>query len=146
MPHLERMSLDNKSAPEMAKSRTTEWTTKRETTLTPFGVLLRKIRIDKDMTMAEMAAGIGYSASILSAVENGRQAISNQLFDAIVKKFGDSIETKKQLSEARSKSSVFLKIDLRRASPLERKVCFRLADRHELLTPDQLLAILEILG
>ena len=43
--------------------------------LTPFGQIVRKKRIDKFLTLKEMADALGVSSAFLSAVEMGRKAI-----------------------------------------------------------------------
>lgn len=43
--------------------------------LTPFGKEIRKIRIDHDMRLSEMATKIDVSPTFLTAVENGRKEV-----------------------------------------------------------------------
>lgn len=47
--------------------------------LTPFGKELRKLRIENDWKLKDMAAGIGVSPSFLSAVETGDKPIPADL-------------------------------------------------------------------
>ncbi|MFP3428710.1 helix-turn-helix transcriptional regulator [Paraburkholderia sp. SIMBA_061] len=43
--------------------------------LTPFGRAVRKARLDADVTLSEMAEGLGFTAAFLSAMETGRKKI-----------------------------------------------------------------------
>ncbi len=51
--------------------------------LTAFGKALRKFRIDRDLTLREMAEKIGVTSSLLSSVETGRKKISKNLLEGI---------------------------------------------------------------
>lgn len=41
--------------------------------MTPFGIKLRQLRKKKDVTLKEMAAGVGVSSAYLSALEHGKR-------------------------------------------------------------------------
>ena len=43
--------------------------------LTPFGQVLRKLRIEKNITLQELSKKLGNSPAFISAVETGRKAI-----------------------------------------------------------------------
>ncbi|MGV3741611.1 MAG: helix-turn-helix domain-containing protein [Burkholderiaceae bacterium] len=49
--------------------------------LTPFGLLVRKIRLDFGLTLKEMATALSVSSAYLSSVELGEKALSNKLAD-----------------------------------------------------------------
>ena len=51
--------------------------------LTPFGRALRKHRIDKNISLRDMAKKMGVAASFLSAVEHGRKSIPTDLPDRV---------------------------------------------------------------
>ena len=52
--------------------------------LTEFGKLVRKYRIDVDVTLREMADELGISAAYLSAIEIGRRPLTDQILDGAV--------------------------------------------------------------
>jgi transcriptional regulator with XRE-family HTH domain len=52
--------------------------------MTPFGREIRKIRIDADLTLGEMAVALGKKPSYLSAVELGDKPLSEDLTTAII--------------------------------------------------------------
>ena len=51
--------------------------------LTPFGRALRKLRIDKHVTLRELSNRINVAPSFLSAVENGRKSMPGDFIDKI---------------------------------------------------------------
>lgn len=53
--------------------------------MTPFGKEIRKIRIDADITMSDMAAAIEKTPAYLSAVELGDKPLSDALVQDIIK-------------------------------------------------------------
>lgn len=55
--------------------------------ITNFGRILRKIRIDYDETMRDMAEKLGVTASYLSAVEKGKRNVSDGWIDILAKKY-----------------------------------------------------------
>lgn len=55
--------------------------------LTPFGKHIRKLRVDHDQTMSDMAEKIGLSSEYLSAVERGKKRITANLIDCIARHF-----------------------------------------------------------
>lgn len=52
--------------------------------MTPFGKEIRKLRIDADITMSDMAKGLGKLPSYLSAVELGDKPLSEEFAKAII--------------------------------------------------------------
>lgn len=52
--------------------------------MTPFGKEIRKLRIDADITMSEMAKGLGKLPSYLSAVEIGDKPLSDEFAKAMI--------------------------------------------------------------
>ena len=60
---------------------------------TEYGKAMKHLRIDKGVTMREMAKAIGVSASYLSKTEKGLSSLSDNVFKKIVDYFQlDSIE------------------------------------------------------
>ena len=54
--------------------------------LTSLGKFLRKIRIDNDEYLKDMADKLGVTVSFLSAVENGKKKESNHLRPPVVRR------------------------------------------------------------
>lgn len=55
--------------------------------ITEFGKEIRKLRIDLGITLFEMAKDTGVSSSFLSAMENGKKAVSDEYIDVLAEKF-----------------------------------------------------------
>lgn len=47
--------------------------------ITPYGKAVRKLRIEADVTLREMAQELGYTPTYLSAVEIGRKALGEKV-------------------------------------------------------------------
>lgn len=52
--------------------------------LTEFGKCIRKLRIDAEITLNDMAAAIGFSPSFVSSVETGCKKISKAYLDTLI--------------------------------------------------------------
>ena len=70
--------------------------------LTPYGKLVRKLRIDANISLLNMAIAAGMPSAFLSAIEHGRKAISKDLIKIAIKMLGeqhrDAIEGAAKLS------------------------------------------------
>ena len=53
--------------------------------LSPFGKAIRKLRIDRGMLLADLAAGLSYTPSYLSQIETGTKRIPDGLVDKMAK-------------------------------------------------------------
>ena len=62
--------------------------------LTDFGKAIRKLRIDYDTNLNELATSIGVSSAFLSAVETGKKPISAELITKITNALGLSKQRK----------------------------------------------------
>ncbi|GAA0407063.1 hypothetical protein GCM10009133_14600 [Cocleimonas flava] len=80
--------------------------------ITLFGKMLRKLRIDKDVVLGEMAQSIGFSSAYLSSVENGKKKITDDLIYKVTEYFSLSNEKIEELKQAALDSPVSVKIDL----------------------------------
>ena len=73
--------------------------------LTDFGRFLRKIRIDCDEILKDMAEKLNVSAAYLSAVELGKRNIPEQWVNKISKLYNLSEEEKNRLNDAADNSA-----------------------------------------
>ncbi len=69
--------------------------------ISPLGKLLRKIRIDSEISLSDMADNIGITKSYLSASELGKKDLSDRVFGLILEKYGDTCNKTKELKNAR---------------------------------------------
>ncbi|MDI2091705.1 helix-turn-helix domain-containing protein [Commensalibacter oyaizuii] len=70
--------------------------------LTPFGREIRKLRLDKDITLSEMANKIGKSPSFVSEVEVGRKPIPKGYVEKIIETYSLAHEEKNILLNAQA--------------------------------------------
>jgi transcriptional regulator with XRE-family HTH domain len=67
--------------------------------VTVFGKFLRKLRVDRELTLRDMATSLGISSAYLSAMELGKRTIQPQLADKIAAIYGVPCDQEIKLSE-----------------------------------------------
>lgn len=67
--------------------------------VTAFGKFLRKLRVDRELTLRDMATSLGISSAHLSAMELGKRTIQPQLADKIAAIYGVQCDQEIKLSE-----------------------------------------------
>lgn len=112
-------------------------------TLTGFGVLLRKHRLDRGETLYEMAHAVGVSSSFLSAVETGQKRAPDDLVDRLVQHLNLDLVDALELREAAQQTGPELRIPLRGKNKDAREVAAMFARRFESCDMDALRAALE---
>lgn len=80
--------------------------------LTEFGVICRKIRIDHNELLADMAKKLKVSASFLSAVENGIKNVPKDWLQIISNEYKPTTNEQKKLSKAIDNSVTQVKMSL----------------------------------
>jgi hypothetical protein len=112
-------------------------------TLTEIGKELRKMRIDNDEKLMEMAEKLDVSPAFLSAVEIGHKPAPDDFAERIIKAYrleGSAAETIEKVAD-RSRRTFKLKP----ASPMARDTAGLLARKFNSLSADQLSSIRQIL-
>ncbi|MCT9386114.1 helix-turn-helix domain-containing protein, partial [Acinetobacter baumannii] len=71
-------------------------------TLTDFGKTLRKLRIDHDVNLKNMADSLGVTSAFLSGIETGRKAISPGLINKVSEILNLSEDESTELNAAAS--------------------------------------------
>lgn len=71
---------------------------------TEYGKYLKKLRIDKDKTLAAMAKDMGIAPSYLSAIENGERVIPVDFTEKISEKYSLDDTAKDELRELELKT------------------------------------------
>lgn len=113
---------------------------------TQFGKLVRKLRIDKGVVLGEMAGAIGVSSAYLSAVENGKKNINEQLIKSVISYFSLDDSLEQELRNAAENSAASFKFDLRQFQDDERTLVSAFARQVADLSADQKQSIFEILN
>lgn len=106
--------------------------------LTPFGQFVRKKRIDKFITLKDMAEELGVSSAFLSAVEMGKKRVPEDWTSKISTYLELSSDEKKELLNFIDQSRKTLKIDLEGFSPKRRETFFAFARKFQDLSPEDM--------
>lgn len=111
--------------------------------LTEFGKFLRKLRIDNDERILDMAKKIGKSPAFISAIEHGSKPLPDAFDDLIIEAYGlDAVQAQAiRQAYARSKTSFRLEPN----TDIGKDVASLLAQRINSLSPSQLKEIQAIL-
>lgn len=86
--------------------------TTRFSKLTPFGQLTRKLRVDYNEYLKDMAARLSVTSTYLSAVEHGKRNPPYDWVDRLQEAYGLSEKDKTVLEKALSASRTFEKLDI----------------------------------
>lgn len=114
--------------------------------LTLFGKELRKIRIEHNELMKDMAGKLGVTVSYLSAVENGKRNVPQTWINYIVNLYDLSQEKAIQLQNLYYEDQNSIDISLENKNDQDKDILFALARRYDALDScdkEQLLAILK---
>lgn len=80
--------------------------------LSNYGKILRKIRIDKGLTMAQMAKSVGITSAYLSTIERGKRNIPKSLTQNVINHYELSNEQVTELQKAEYLSMDSVEIEL----------------------------------
>ncbi len=97
--------------------------------ITPFGKMLRKIRVDSGQNQESMASAMGVSGSFLSSVENGNKNIPDEWQDRLVNCYQLNSKSQEELALSVELSAVCIKIPLKGLSEGERREVYEYAKR-----------------
>lgn len=112
--------------------------------LTELGKILRKIRIDRQELLRDMASILGVSVAYLSAVENGKRNAPATWVEKIVQEYHLNPDEAKQLRTAFDESQDELRISLQRVSSQQRNTAISFAKALEGLSDEQLEKIMKV--
>ena len=112
---------------------------------TRLGKELRKIRVEKDENLCDMAGKLGISPSMLSSIENGNRKMSEETFKRLVVTYDIPEEQKDDLMRTILDEQKDLKIDLSNLSHSQRDAAQTLARNLYGLSDEQCEEITKIL-
>ena len=110
--------------------------------LTEFGKVLRKIRIDKQQLLKDMATALGVSSAYLSAVETGKRRIPKNWVDEISSIYKLDQDSRTELQRAADDSVTDITISLHNASMQRRDAVLSFARALDGLSDDDLKRIM----
>ena len=113
--------------------------------LSNYGKVLRKIRIDKGLTMAQMAKAIGITSAYLSTIERGKRNIPKSLTQDIIGHYELSNEQVAELRNAECLSMDSVEVDISSAGLHERILVLSLAKNLKNMTYEQIEMIKNIM-
>lgn len=116
--------------------------------ITNYGKILRKIRIDCDELLKDMADKIGVSSAYLSAVENGNKSPSEKLTDSIIEKYNFDVETSEELRRTSVEDiySTVVQLNLHGKSPVSKDLALSFARQFNSLSEMDINSIKNILS
>ena len=112
--------------------------------LTELGKILRKIRIDRQELLRDMAGTLGVSVAYLSAVETGKRNAPVAWVSKIIQAYHLNSEEAEQLRTAFDESQDELRISLQQISAQQRSTAISFAKALEGLSDEQLERIMKV--
>ena len=113
--------------------------------LTPFGLRLRNARAARRLSLRELATALNCTSAYISSIESGKRAITDQMFNAIMRVINPTTTELKELKEARDQTVSKISIDLETASNPARETVLAFARRFTSLSDEELKRIHDIL-
>ena len=101
---------------------------KKHGSLSPFGKLVRKIRVDHDETQGVMAKKLRTGPTYLCIIEHGKYPVPKGIIPALVKQYSLDKEMEKELYEAAAKQQRHSKINLEHCDEEVRQFVSKLTD------------------
>lgn len=114
--------------------------------ITELGKEIRKLRIDKDETLAKMSKKLGMSISYLSAIENGAREVPSDFVDRLRAIYHLSKERTEILRKAEANSASKISIPLSSALCEQRQLAFALSRKLKELSSEECERIIRYLG
>lgn len=114
--------------------------------ITSIGKFLRKVRIDNNEILADMASKLNVSASFLSAVENGKRKIPSDWNKKISLLYGLNESQSERLDQAIAETEQCCEIDLSGVAKQNREVAVSFARKFATMDEEQIEEIKRILG
>lgn len=113
--------------------------------LTSIGKFLRKVRIDHEEILKDMAEKLGVSSAFLSAVENGKKKMPETWFEKLKSIYSFSAEQAEELQKAIIDTNDMIEINLQNASDNSRTLAISFAREFDSLDDETSEKILKIL-
>lgn len=114
--------------------------------LSEFGKFSRKLRIDNDELLLDMARKLGVSTSFLSSVEIGRKSVPSEWEQNLSKLYDLTNDQIVELKKAITNSTKSLKFDLTERDDTSREILMAFARKLDTMEDAEKGSILEILS
>ena len=113
--------------------------------ITLYGKILRKIRIDHDELLKDMASKLNITSAYLSSIENGKRAIPINMTNNIAKLYCLNSEMLGMLEKAEDDSRTKIEFDFSTTSNNKKNTVLALARQFDDISDEQLEQIRNIL-
>lgn len=114
--------------------------------LTPFGKEIRKLRVDRGETQADVANAVGVSVAFFSAIETGRKNVPGDLLDNLMGHFQLDMVSRARIKRIAEDSQIEVKINMKKFDDERRHVVAGFARKFDELSDQQLEELKAILG
>lgn len=114
--------------------------------MTPLGRFLRKLRIDHDEILYDMAQKLRVSSSFLSSVENGRKSPPPEWLDQITSLYGLTPDEHNALMVAMNETISQVRLNLHDQPIEKRDMAIAFARRFDAMSNEEVAAIMSMLN
>lgn len=114
--------------------------------VTEFGKFLRRLRVDRDLVLKDMADVLDVSSAFLSSLELGKKPIPTNFEEKIIKGFNLDDVQAQELRQAARISQPSVKIELTGKTTEEREMVMSFARKYESLSDEQKRKLKILLG
>ena len=111
---------------------------------TTFAKFVRKLMIDNDENLSNLAKLFNVSIAFVSSVFTGKKAIPEKWYDEIVSHYKLEGKDKKELLEVYSESKESLKIDLSNTKPQNKKLAIQFQRKLDNLSEEDIKKLEEL--
>lgn len=84
-----------------------------KTSLSPYGKIFRKLRVDNDDSGEAVGRKLGVSGAVISAIDRGRCKVPRGFTEKVVKLYNLTDEQKEELLKAEEAQTQFLRMSVR---------------------------------
>lgn len=113
--------------------------------LTSLGKFLKKLRVDRNEVLKDMAGNLGVTASFLSAVENGKKRMPSDWNGRLCAIYGLDADLRKLLTAAIAETESGIDLNFEDINQANRELAVFFARRFASLSGEQVKAIQKIL-
>lgn len=114
--------------------------------LNEFGIAIRKVRLDRQLLLKNMADDLGVTSAFLSSVETGKRRVPNGWVEKIAELYALSEEERDNLQQASNMSVQNLKIPVAQATTKQKELAFSFAKALDGLTDEDVERIMNAIN
>lgn len=112
--------------------------------MTSFGIALRKMRLDRQELLRDMAAKLEVSSAFLSAIETGKKKVPMSFVDKVSNIYTLDPKEREELQQAADMSVQEVKLSLVDATPAQHQLAVSFAKALNGLTDEEVCKIMRV--